>query len=496
MVKALYRPRRPRIDDYKLEWEAGYIIYSWNSAGLGDDVPNSNRLRSDFVRVHEGDVLRLTAEGGGFLVVYYDLDKNGIATSAAGDVDVLNRDGEIEPPTIYTDEYVVDCHNGYIRIMTNSLTTDVKITHEGYKFYNRPKKFSGRHCVLHGDVNLQQCPSNSIQLIKWAHDRGYSIIEVDPRVLADGEFVPFHANGVFNTKMRNKDDYSPIGDTPRLRDLTYPELKDGYVYQSMYEVNRTYCPTLREFFAACREYGMVAMIDNKFESMVPEKLALEELGQDFIVFTSKPQIAWAMRRHFSGLILLNPDNETRPVSKWAKMLDAIGGDVGFSAVNRARMNWIKSEIGDYSRFILQASLWSGNDLANHAKDKINLHLTNYMQEFSESDNFDVVIKSLADVTTDGDASNGYIVLSNGQSIEWESGGSYPEHIIDCRFHLEGDVKFTISGHNFGEASYDSMTAIQLGNRRTGTRASIKVECTGTAVIYGISVKVKSFDYYP
>lgn len=114
-------------------------------------------------------------------------------------------------------------------------------------------------------------PENTLIAYKAAKDQGYVIIELDPKVTADGEFV-LHHDGTVNRTGRNPDG-SKIETPTRVEELTLAELKalDFGIFKDE-KFAGTKIPTFAEMLDFIKEAKMSIKIDNCFQRFNDEQM--------------------------------------------------------------------------------------------------------------------------------------------------------------------------------------------------------------------------------
>ena len=162
-------------------------------------------------------------------------------------------------------------------------------------------------------------PENTLIAYKAAKEQGYVIIELDPKVTADGEFVLHHDRTV-NRTGRNPDG-SKIEKETRVEELTLAELKalDFGIFKDE-KFEGTKIPTFAEMLDFIKESKMSIKIDNCFQRFNDEQMDkfLAEIKnancEDLIGFSCKTPEMFARAAkefphaelHWDGV----PDEET------------------------------------------------------------------------------------------------------------------------------------------------------------------------------------------
>ena len=173
----------------------------------------------------------------------------------------------------------------------------------------------------HRGVNTEY-PENTIIAYKAAKEQGYELIELDPKVTADGKFV-LHHDGTVNRTGRNSDG-SVIAQKTRVEELTLAELRalDFGLFKDE-KFAGTQIPTFEEMLDFIKEAKMSIKIDNVFQSFTNEQIDkfFAEIKnancEELIGFSCKtPEMFSRAARefpyaelHWDGV----PDDETRKV---------------------------------------------------------------------------------------------------------------------------------------------------------------------------------------
>ena len=119
--------------------------------------------------------------------------------------------------------------------------------------------FAHRGCWSKNAAKEFVIPENSVAAVAEAKRRGYEGIELDVKKTKDGVMVVLH-DKTLNRTARNADDYSKIENPMKLKDLTFEELRRGYVLESENPELRTPIPTLEEILSECRKQGIIPML--------------------------------------------------------------------------------------------------------------------------------------------------------------------------------------------------------------------------------------------
>lgn len=121
----------------------------------------------------------------------------------------------------------------------------------------------------HRGVNTEY-PENSLAAYRAAKEQGYELIELDPKVTADGKFVLHHDRTVNRTGRYPNG--SPIEEKTELSSLTLAQLRelDFGVFKDE-KFRGTKIPTFTEMLDFIKEARISIKIDNVFQSFTAEQ---------------------------------------------------------------------------------------------------------------------------------------------------------------------------------------------------------------------------------
>lgn len=169
---------------------------------------------------------------------------------------------------------------------------------------------SRREVIAHRGTTLGGiAPENSLDAYKLSARAGYRKVETDVLKTADGQFVLMHDNSI-NRTCRNAADYSVISGTVDVSSRTLAELRSNYVLAATNPRYRRKIPTLDEFLATCRDFGLYPVIELKDVTYSNEDVAaiatraVELLGVEGFALTSfNPAQLDHVRTIFAGVQL-------------------------------------------------------------------------------------------------------------------------------------------------------------------------------------------------
>lgn len=185
-----------------------------------------------------------------------------------------------------------------------------------------PQVYAHRGCWLENLV-----PENSISGVRMARRFGYPAIECDVKYTLDSVMVLMH-DGTINRTMRNAADYSVIEEPVKVKDISFEDLRNNYVFASDDPAERVQIPTLEELLLACKECGIHPVLHSEVEESY--RLAQEILGDGWTAFSvDYDKMAYA--RSISGCDILWDPGELDAEGTIAK-LEELGGKAGMSTM--------------------------------------------------------------------------------------------------------------------------------------------------------------------
>ena len=188
--------------------------------------------------------------------------------------------------------------------------------------------FAHRGCWSKSAAGEFVIPENSVAAVAEAKRRGYEGIELDVRKTKDGVMVVLH-DKTLNRTARNAGDYSKIENPVKLKDLTFEELRRGYVLESENPELRTPIPTLEEILSECRKQSITPMLHSAvWESY---EVAQKMFGDNWICFTTDLETLQKVRSFSNCTILLSIKEGT--AEETIAKLRSIGGKCGISTMN-------------------------------------------------------------------------------------------------------------------------------------------------------------------
>ena len=114
-------------------------------------------------------------------------------------------------------------------------------------------------------------PENTLIAYKAAKEQGYKIIELDPKVTADGKFVLHHDNSVNRTGRYSNG--IKIEERTLLKDLTLAQLRElDFGIHKNEKFAGTKIPTFEEMLEFIKEAKISIKIDNVFQSFSDDQI--------------------------------------------------------------------------------------------------------------------------------------------------------------------------------------------------------------------------------
>ena len=115
-----------------------------------------------------------------------------------------------------------------------------------------------------------ECPENTLPAFQKAWEKGYRVIEMDPKFTADGVCV-LHHDWTVNRTCRTAAG-EPFAEETKVNDLTWEQLREldaGLWFGEAFRGTRI--PTLAETLELCRRWGVHVKIDNVYAHFSEEQ---------------------------------------------------------------------------------------------------------------------------------------------------------------------------------------------------------------------------------
>ena len=149
-----------------------------------------------------------------------------------------------------------------------------------------------RHFIAHRGAHLRStlAGENSLEAIRYARRAGFTAIEMDVRLTADGHLVVMHDETLNRTCLNA--DGTKLKDSVPLVLVPFAELRTKYVLKADARRNRVPIPTLREYLEECSKQGLLPFIEpklydasgNHYRDII--RVADEVMGPGHYVITS------------------------------------------------------------------------------------------------------------------------------------------------------------------------------------------------------------------
>lgn len=254
----------------------GYVIAVLDALGLHHDqwsVGAAGLETPGFILKQEATVtpvLRLMDENG-----YGGLELNSIASDLS--TFISNTAITLAPFTIQDSpagtSFAVTDGSGYFSVHipsgksvgdTSSILTDLETIKSGSGItLSAPIPTSRQKIAAHrGSTINSMALEDSLDAYVYAARAGYQMVETDVQKTLDGKFVMMHDESV-NRTMKVKADYSVIPTTVNIYQTNFATLRANYVLAAINPRHRRPIPTLDEFCATCRDYGVYPIIELK-----------------------------------------------------------------------------------------------------------------------------------------------------------------------------------------------------------------------------------------
>ncbi len=120
-----------------------------------------------------------------------------------------------------------------------------------------------RHFIAHRGAHLRStlAGENSLQAIRYARRAGFTAVETDVRLTADGHLIIMHDETLNRTCLSA--DGTKLKDSVPVALVPFAELRTKYVLKADARRNRVPIPTLREYLEECSKQGLLPFIEPK-----------------------------------------------------------------------------------------------------------------------------------------------------------------------------------------------------------------------------------------
>ena len=294
-----------------------------------------------------------------------------------------------------------------------------------------PLMFAHRGCWSKNDKGEFVIPENSVAAVAAAKRMGYRGIECDVHYTKDRKMVILH-DATLNRTARNAKDYSKLDKPVKLSDLTFEELRRGYVLESADPALRTPIPTLEELLAECKKQGIVPMLHSAL--MESYHVAQEMFGDEWICFTGGVAHMQEVRKFSNCTILLAINSGT--AEEIITDLKKIGGHCGISTMNYKLYTPEFCKALTDAGYEVQASIFPRHETVKAQKSGITYQLTDYSFMPPKGKKHSKKIK-LSNIAF-GNLDHKEVIIARGFDHSCEYGAM----VIDLEF--EGDIKLLIN----------------------------------------------------
>ena len=293
-----------------------------------------------------------------------------------------------------------------------------------------PMAVAHRGCwLMEGDAWYipENCPAGVAMAARF----GYPAIECDVKYTADSVMVLMHDETI-NRTMRTADGYLPVPKAVRVRDLTFEQLRSGYVLASTDPALRTPIPTLEELLLACREYGIVPMLHSALEASY--RMAQDILGDGGWICFGGEQDVRKSRAFSRSLILVDPGRA--PAAEAVGRLRQIGGACGISTMKYDMLDKAYIQTVKDAGFEVQASIFPAPHEQRALHDGVTVELSDFFWFQTEGRRPSQRFRQR------------HTTLSEGETLSWDSAtqDSFVGATLDLVF--EGEVEITFCGRTY------------------------------------------------
>ena len=360
-----------------------------------------------------------------------------------------------------------DCNLDFARNKRNVL--DVKMS--GIPSY--PMVIAHRGCWFKNDI-----PEHSLAAVRMAKRFGYKAVEIDVRETSDGVMMVLHDQTLKRT-MRNASDYSTLTDDVAIADLTYEQVRSGYVMASDNPEYREPMRTLEEILNECKKYGLMAMMHTSTWNAY--RMAHQILGDgNWIAFHSK-ETALNFARNtlgMTGLILYSVGAGT-PVADIDAQYANLGGPFGISTMDTDLLSAEYNASLKDKGYAVQASVFDAPYEWQATHNGVTHHLTNF-----------VVMPDQKMKVVDTIRGSAFQLIS-GQSVskKWST-MEYGATVLRIKF--VGSLTVVVNGTTYDMTSDGSQEEV-IGKRFHAGAPSFSITAAGDADIEYYEVSLKEPD---
>ena len=326
-----------------------------------------------------------------------------------------------------------------------------------------------RQFIAHRGVHLRStiAGENSLEAIRYARRAGFTTIETDVRLTADGHLVVMHDETLNRTCLAA--DGTNLKEAVPVAGVTLSELQKNYVLKARELDARTRVPTLREYLAECRRQKLLPFIEPKlydasgahYRDII--RLAEEILGRGNYIITSNNRANQVIR----GLGLKEVRLMGILYQTTFEEMEGLGNTI--MAISTARFT--EAEFSAHAARAIAA----GIPIESHADDYpryaiIDAHAVDYVStdllapDLAENATVLVQHRRFEDFSTDGRVRGGVLQLSaqgalglNAPLPEVHFGGVFLELEMqgECKIRL-GDQQFSIRNPEMQRRRYQLM----------------------------------------
>jgi len=361
---------------------------------------------------------------------------------------------------------ISDCHLDFLVNRRNTL----EIRMSGMQVY--PTVIAHRGCWFKNDI-----PEHSLAAVRMAKRFGYKAVEIDVRTTSDNVMMVLHDQTLQRT-MRNASDYSELTEDVAVADLTYEQVRSGYVMASDNPEYREPMRTLEEILTECRKYGLKAMMHTS--TWAAYRMAHEILGDgNWMAFHSKTTALDYARTLSQNIPLFYSVGESTSLDEIKTLFAGWGGPCGVSTMTTTQLTADYNSSLTSDGYLVQASVFDVPSEWQATHDGVTHHLTNF-----------VVMPDQKMLTMDVARGSG-IALSSGQSISrgWAT-MEYGATVLKIRFTGALTVKVNGSAYTMsGDGSQEEV----VGRRFHAVAPSFSIEATEDTDIEYYEVYVKQPD---
>ena len=400
------------------------------------------------------------------------LDASGLSVDMTGSLKLWAAFMPCEVTSITVD--VKTSENTYTRVISDCNldfkvnkrnTLEIKMT--GLPSY--PTVIAHRGCWFKNDV-----PEHSLAAVRMAKRFGYKVVEIDIRETSDGVMMVLHDQTLKRT-MRNASDYSQLSTDVDIADITYDELRSGYVMASDNPEYREPMRSLEEILNECKKYGLKAMMHTS--NYDAYRMAHSILGDgNWYAFNSREHALTFARTLSQTVPLFYSVGASVSIADLKTSFEGWGGPCGVSTMTVEQLTPEYNKALTDAGYLVQASVFDAPYEWQATSTGVTHHLTNFVVMPNQKMNtLDTVSASNVTLAAGQEVSKKWATMDYGATI--------------LRLKFSGELTVKVNGTTYTMTS-DGSKEECIGKRFHAGAPSFSIAATSEIVIeyYEASLK--------